>query len=92
VLPPRLWKALVVGGLDGRGVGVGWSWWSRSELASLVIGEREPVVAAGIAVDAEDAEMHHPVVHRAQGHEIVGVGAASVGPVHEVVNVELPPE
>ena len=87
MLPPCLGKALLLRGLDGGAVGVGWSWWSRSELASLVIGEGKPVMAAGIAVDAEDAEVHHSVVNRAQGHEVVRVGAPSVGPVHEVVNV-----
>jgi hypothetical protein len=59
----------VAGGRSG-GVGVGWSWWRRSELTPLAIGEGEPVVAAGIPADAEDAEVHHPVVHRAQRHEI----------------------
>jgi hypothetical protein len=45
-------KALAVGGLNTGGVGVGWSWWRRSELASLVVGEGEPVGAAGVAIDA----------------------------------------
>jgi hypothetical protein len=86
VSPLSLGKTMVVG--LGGGVGLGWSWWRRSELASPVIGEGEPVGAAGIAGDAEGAEVHHPVVGRTERHEIVRVGTPASGPVHEVVDVE----
>jgi hypothetical protein len=59
-----------VGGLAGGSVGVGWAWWHRSELASLVVGEGEPIGAAGVAVDAEEPEVHHPMVHGAEGQEV----------------------
>jgi hypothetical protein len=87
VLPLRWGEAVAAGALGAGDIGFWWSWRRWSQLSAVVVHERKPALVAGLAADGEEPEVHHPVVHGAQGEEVVGVGAPTVSPVHEVVDV-----
>jgi hypothetical protein len=42
---------------------------------------------AAVAEDGHEPVVDHAVMRRAEGEQVVGVGAAAVGPVDEVVDV-----
>ena len=78
--------AETVGGLSGWVAG-----WSGpgggGEGSALVVGEGDAVGLVGVSGDAEVAVVVEAVVVGAEGDEVVGVGAAAVFPVGEVVDV-----
>lgn len=59
------------------------------EHPAATAGEDEPPRPIGVGDDAELTCVMGVVVVRAQGDEVVEVGAAAIGPVHDVVDVDV---
>ena len=88
VHPTRGWRLVRTLTLGGSG---GWCWCARvGDRAAAGVGELDAVGVIGVAGDAEQTLVVHPVVSWAQADQVPRVGRAAVVPVDDVVDLDEP--